>query len=89
MRKTTLLSCMVALTLLASSVPAQQMQAETEKTVGLSLNGESVRFSIQPRLIQNTLMVPLRELSEALGVTVQWNERERTAIAAKESETLS
>lgn len=80
---------MVALTLLASSVPAQQMQAETEKTVGLSLNGESVRFSIQPRLIQNTLMVPLRELSEALGVTVQWNERERTAIAAKESETLS
>lgn len=83
MRKTTLLSCMVALTLLASSVPAQQMQAETEKTVGLSLNGESVRFSIQPRLIQNTLMVPLRELSEALGVTVQWNERERTAIASK------
>lgn len=74
---------MVALTLLASSAPAQNMQAETEKGVHLSLNGESVRLSTLPRLTQNTLMVPLRELSEALGVTVQWNESERTAIASK------
>nr|WP_210023360.1 MULTISPECIES: beta-propeller domain-containing protein [unclassified Paenibacillus] len=79
---------MVALTLLASSVPVQTMQAGTEKAVKLSLNGEPVQLSTLPRLAQNTLMVPLRELSEALGVTVQWNESERTAEASKGNRTI-
>lgn len=83
-----MLSCLMALTLLASSVPAQKVQAETESGVRLSLNGESVRLSTLPRLTQNTLMVPLRELSEALGVTVQWNDRERTAIASKGEQNI-
>lgn len=83
MRKKTLISCVLALSLLASGVPAVELQAETEQAVQLNLNGELVRFSTPPRLTQSTLMVPLRELSEALGGTVLWNENERSAEAVK------
>lgn len=89
MRRTTLLSCMMALILLASSVPVQTMQAETEKAIKVSLNGKPIQLSTLPRLAQNTLMVPLRELSEALGVTVQWNESERAAAASKGDLTIT
>ncbi|MDQ1909817.1 beta-propeller domain-containing protein [Paenibacillus sp. GD4] len=83
MRKRTMLTACLALALLTSGAPASPIEAETGSSVRLSLNGSPVEFSAKPRLVGSTLMVPLRDLSDALGVTVEWKEDTHTATAVK------
>ncbi|WP_088834335.1 beta-propeller domain-containing protein [Paenibacillus tyrfis] len=89
MQKRTLFASMLALTLLTSVSPAPlSVAAETGQAIAVTLNGQPVSLSVQPRLIGNTLMVPLRELSDALGVKVQWDEAERSATASKTDRSI-
>ncbi|MBU7318012.1 beta-propeller domain-containing protein [Paenibacillus oleatilyticus] len=90
MQKKTLFAGMLALTLLTSVSPAPlSVAADTgQAIIALTLNGQPVSLSVQPRLIGNTLMVPLRELSDALGVQVQWDEAERSATATKADRSI-
>ncbi|SCW59403.1 Secreted protein containing C-terminal beta-propeller domain [Paenibacillus tianmuensis] len=89
MQKRTLFAGLLALTLLTSVSPAPvSLGADAGPTIALTLNGQPVSLSVQPRLIGNTLMVPLRELSEALGVKVQWDEAERSAAATKAERSI-
>ncbi|KPV59041.1 hypothetical protein QJ48_13215 [Paenibacillus sp. A3] len=89
MQKRTLFAGMLALTLLTSVSPAPlSVAADTGQAIALTLNGQPVSLSVQPRLIGNTLMVPLRELSDALGVKVQWDEAERSATASKADRSI-
>ncbi|GMX64243.1 beta-propeller domain-containing protein [Paenibacillus elgii] len=90
MQKRTLFASMLALTLLTSVSPAPlSVAADTgQALIALTLNGQPVSLSVQPRLIGNTLMVPLRELSDALGVKVQWDEAERSATATKADRSI-
>ncbi|MEC0211610.1 beta-propeller domain-containing protein [Paenibacillus ehimensis] len=89
MQKRTLFAGMLALTLLTSVSPAPlTVASETGQAIALTLNGQPVSLSVQPRLIGNTLMVPLRELSDALGVKVQWDEAERSATATKAERSI-
>ncbi|NOU97976.1 hypothetical protein GC093_32825 [Paenibacillus sp. LMG 31456] len=77
------LACLLALTLFTSgvSLPSAAMDNRTE--IGLSLNGQPVSFSSMPLLIGSTLMVPLRDLSEALNVQVNWEDNAQSATAVK------
>nr|WP_204343521.1 beta-propeller domain-containing protein [Paenibacillus elgii] len=80
---------MLALTLLTSVSPAPlSVAADMGQAIALTLNGQPVSLSVQPRLIGSTLMVPLRELSDALGVKVQWDEAERSATATKADRSI-
>ncbi|WP_010491490.1 beta-propeller domain-containing protein [Paenibacillus elgii] len=89
MQKRTLFAGMLALTLLTSISPAPlSVAADTGQAIALTLNGQPVSLSVQPRLIGSTLMVPLRELSDALGVKVQWDEAERSATATKAERSI-
>ncbi|MDF2961526.1 MAG: beta propeller protein, partial [Paenibacillus sp.] len=83
MKKGLPLACLLAFTLFLSG--ASQPSAETESRSGirLSLNGQAVTFSSMPMLTGNTLMVPLRDLSEALEVKVNWDENAQSATAVK------
>ncbi|PUA40933.1 hypothetical protein C8Z91_01800 [Paenibacillus elgii] len=89
MQKRTLFAGMLALTLLTSVSPAPlSVAADMGQAIALTLNGQPVSLSVQPRLIGSTLMVPLRELSDALGVKVQWDEAERSATATKADRSI-
>lgn len=73
---------LLVISLLAGAIPAAA-QAQTEQGISLSLNGGPVRFSVEPQLVNSTLMVPLRDVSTALGVTVEWEQAAKTATAVK------
>lgn len=46
--------------------------------ISVHLNGEAIHFDVQPQLIQNRTMVPLRAIFEALGLEVGWDPATRT-----------
>lgn len=87
---TTLFTCTVLVsgsTLSSATNVADSTQsasaANVSGEVSLNLNGQPIQYRTPPRLIDNTLMVPLNDLSESLGVQMEWNESTQTAVATK------
>ncbi|CAG7625394.1 hypothetical protein PAESOLCIP111_02721 [Paenibacillus solanacearum] len=84
MKKSTLVATLLAMTLLTSAAPVQPSKAaSTEGGIAVQLNGSPVRLAVAPRLVGSTLMIPLRDISESLGVTIAWDEAQQTVTAAK------
>lgn len=51
-------------------------------------DGETVSFDVEPQIINDRTMVPMRAIFEALGAEVNWNESDRTITSAKGSTTI-
>ena len=60
-------------------IPA--MAEETPVTV--MVDGEYVKFDVQPTIIEGRTLVPVRAIFEALGAEVEWNGDTRTAVSSK------
>lgn len=56
--------------------------------ISVTLNGEKLIFDVQPQLIDNRTMVPLRKIFEAMGAEVEWNNDTQTVTATKNSERV-
>lgn len=54
--------------------------------ISVLLNGEMLEFDVQPTVISNRVMVPMRTIFESLGATVQW-EGNTQKITAKTANT--
>ena len=52
-----------------------------ESKVTVMLNNKEVSFSVMPEITNGRTMVPLREIFELLGATVEWNGETQTVIA--------
>ena len=48
------------------------------------INGEPIEFDVQPQLINDRTMVPLRAIFETLGAEVEWNGDTRTVTATRD-----
>jgi inhibitor of cysteine peptidase len=83
MKKVLPLACLLAFTLFSSGASQFSTAADSRTDISLSVNGQTVTLSSMPQLIDNTLMVPLRDLSESLAVQVDWDGNARTASAVK------
>lgn len=46
----------------------------------LFVNGREIKPEITPQLIKGHLIAPVREVAEALGASIQWNEKSRAVI---------
>lgn len=55
-----------------------------EGNIKVVLNGTELTFDIQPQLINDRTMVPMRKIYEALGAEVEWEEDTQTITATKE-----
>jgi hypothetical protein len=53
------------------------------RTTAASKNGQSITLSGPPLVIKGTTMVPLRFISEGLGASVEWDEKNRFIVIAK------
>lgn len=53
------------------------------KDIKVMLDGQELLFDTNPRLVNGTVMVPLRGIFEALGMDVQWDVKTRTVTAVK------
>ena len=54
-----------------------------EKEISVVLDGEEIVFDVQPQIINNRTMVPLRAIFEALDATVEWDEDTQTVTSVK------
>jgi hypothetical protein len=57
-------------------------------TISVILNGNTIAFDVQPQIINDRTMVPVRAIFEALGASVDWNEETRTVTAIKGGTTV-
>ncbi|WP_040742568.1 beta-propeller domain-containing protein [Paenibacillus ginsengihumi] len=82
----------LALALVTSGAPAglpyEAQAAQESHSIAVSLNGLPLALSVPPRLAGNTMMVPLRDIGEALGVQIRWQGGSQTAEAAKDGRLI-
>lgn len=60
-----------------------------EDNISVYLDGNQIQFDVQPQIINDRTMVPLRTIFEALGASVDWNEETRTVTSSKGSAYVS
>ncbi|SHH33388.1 copper amine oxidase N-terminal domain-containing protein [Tepidibacter thalassicus] len=48
------------------------------KNIKVSLNGKNLNFSNEPFIYEGTTYVPLRDISESLGINVYWDEKSKS-----------
>ena len=64
-------------------------------TITVVLNGETIDFTddagnkVDPQLVNNRTMVPLRAIFEALGASVEWDGETQTVTSKKDETTIS
>ncbi len=58
--------------------------ALAQADIKVMLNDEYIEFDVQPRLINDRTMVPLRAIFEALGAEVEWNGDTQTVSAIRD-----
>ncbi len=50
----------------------------SKNDVFVKVNGNQLEMSCSPQIIENNTLVPLRDISDALDVTIKWNENTKT-----------
>jgi hypothetical protein len=54
----------------------------------VTINGKSLTANSAPQIKENTTIVPLRLVSEALGANVQWDDTTKTAVVQRGEKTI-
>lgn len=78
MKKLVSLFLSMIILMLTMAVPA--MAGDDIKVV---LDGQEVQFDVQPQIVNERTMVPVRAIFEALGATVEWNQSAQTITSQK------
>lgn len=84
-KKSTRLKKIAALLIAAAAVSVSAYAADG---ITVKLNGELLEFDVQPRIINERTMVPMRKIFEELGAQVEWVPEEQMIIAAHGSELI-
>ncbi|MCL2839100.1 MAG: copper amine oxidase N-terminal domain-containing protein [Oscillospiraceae bacterium] len=62
--------------------------ANAQQPIRVILDGRTLQFDVQPTIINDRTMVPMRGIFEALGANVEWNEATRTVTATRGALTV-
>lgn len=57
--------------------------------ITVEFEGANLKFDVEPEVIDDHVMVPLRKIFEEIGATVKWNGDTKTVSARKNSKTVS
>lgn len=68
---------------------ASVMVGRADEGITVTLNGNKIEFDVQPQLINERTMVPLRKIFEAMGANVNWYGETQTIIATKNNMTVT
>ncbi|RXI96495.1 hypothetical protein DS745_22560 [Anaerobacillus alkaliphilus] len=66
-----------------------QLAGVNLETIKVFVNEKRVRFAVQPLIQNNRTLVPIREVSEALGAEVKWNQATKTVTLLKGDTTVT
>ncbi|KEO84036.1 copper amine oxidase N-terminal domain-containing protein [Tumebacillus flagellatus] len=73
---------------LGGLLAAGSASAATPERPDVYVDGEWIRFDVQPQVFQYRTLVPMRMIFEALGADVSWDDATQTATAAKDGTVL-
>lgn len=73
----------LALWLLAVSLVMPTVALASEE-IKVMVDGEYIEFDVQPQMINDRTMVPLRAIFEVMGATVEWDDATETVTAVKD-----
>lgn len=59
------------------------------ENIKVIIDNEIVEFDVQPQIVNNRTMVPMRTIFEKLGATIEWNQQTNTVTAVKDSTKIS
>ncbi|MGC5325505.1 molybdate ABC transporter substrate-binding protein [Brevibacillus sp. SYSU BS000544] len=80
---------MLSLSLIAAQFsPAFVKQAEAAGAISLKVDGKALSVSQPPVIKEGRTLVPMRDIFEALGATVEWNGSQKTVIAKQAATTI-
>lgn len=65
----------------------KQIAATVRADFNVSLNGQTIALSKQPVIVDGSMYLPLKDVAEATGLNVKWNEATLTAELSKPAET--
>lgn len=83
MKKWTKKLGLMVLVMLTLSIMLSTM-ASASSGIKVMVNGELVQFDVQPQVINDRTMVPLRAIFEKLGAEVDWNGQTQTVTATRD-----
>lgn len=61
-----------------ASLGTISVYANNNTDVSVEINGNHLEMSHSPEIIENSTLVPLRDISDALDVTIDWNDSNKT-----------
>ena len=62
--------------------------AEEAKTVSVYTDGTQIDFDVEPQIINDRTMVPMRAIFEAIGAEVNWDDSTKTAVSEKDGDVV-
>lgn len=57
--------------------------------ITVEIDGKTIEFDVEPQIIDDRVMVPMRKIFEEIGAVVKWDDTTRTVTARKSSKTVS
>lgn len=72
-----------AMLITSAAVPAM-----ADGNINVTLDGKVLSFDVPPQIINERTMVPLRAIFEALGASVDWDQKTQTVTSAKGGTTI-
>ncbi|HWP31524.1 MAG TPA: copper amine oxidase N-terminal domain-containing protein [Fimbriimonadales bacterium] len=58
------------------------------QAIGVEIDGNPIQLTVAPRIVDNRVLVPFREIFEHLGAFVEWRPSTRTIYARKGDNNL-
>ncbi len=80
-----ILNLIAAVTFFQASLPIS-LAADN---ISVFVDGVQVQFDVQPQLVNDRTMVPMRAIFEALGAVVEWDDYTQTASAHKNNKIIN
>lgn len=74
---------MAALIALSSFYPQPSAHAASE--IKVTVNGEVLETPVPPVMVDNSVLVPMRSIFEALGAKLEWNQQEQKVTSTKDA----
>ena len=66
----------------------QQFSDRNQTGISVYVNGKKLEFDVQPQIINNRTMVPMRKIFEELGTIVGWNNNTQNVIAVRKGDVI-
>lgn len=71
--------------ILAAAVISAAAVTVSAEDIKVSFDGETMDFTVQPKIINDRVMLPVRAVFEKLGAKVSWDTETQTATAVKDA----